>query len=140
MTPRGAVILGSGLRPVLVGHARRERPRECCGLLVGQGRHVQFVVPVANIDTNPARYRVDDATHIAVRRTLRAFVPRLAIVGVYHSHLNGAAWPSESDVREALYPEWFHLIVGLTGGRAAEVRAFRLRRGKIRPIPIVWRT
>ena len=59
---------------------------------------MQFVVPVANIDTNPARYRVDDAAHIALRRTLRGFAPPLEIVGVYHSHPNGAAWPSESDV------------------------------------------
>ena len=132
-----AVIVQRELRSALVTHARRERPRECCGLLIGRGRHVQFAVPVANIDANSARYRVDDAAHITLRRTLRAFVPPVEIVGVYHSHPNGAAWPSERDVREALYPEWFHFIIGL-GGRRPDVRAFRLRGGRIRPLRIVW--
>jgi proteasome lid subunit RPN8/RPN11 len=137
MKVRGAVVLPRGLRQVLVAQARRERPRECCGLLVGRGHQVQFAVPVANIDANTARYRVDDAAHIALRRTLRAFVPPVEIVGVYHSHPNGAAWPSERDVRDAHYPEWFHFIIGL-GGRRPDVRAFRLRGGRIRPLRIVW--
>ena len=134
---RGQVVVRSELRPALVRHARVERPRECCGLLVGRGRHVQFAVPVANIASNPARYRVDDASHITLRRTLRAFVPPLEIVGVYHSHPQGAAWPSERDVRDALYPDWIHFIVGL-GGRKPDVRAFRLRNGRIQPLRIVW--
>ena len=130
------MILPAELRASIIAHARRERPRECCGLLVGRGQHVHFAVPVANIETNPARYRVDDATHITLRRTLRAFVPPVEIIGVYHSHPDGAAWPSERDVREALYPDWIHIIVGL-GGRKPEVRAFRLRGGRIRELRIV---
>jgi proteasome lid subunit RPN8/RPN11 len=134
---RGQVVVRSALRPALVRHARAEQPRECCGLLVGRGRHVQFAVPFTNIASNPARYRVDDASHITLRRTLRAFVPPLEIVGVYHSHPQGAAWPSERDVRDAFYPDWLHLIVGL-GSRKTRVRAFRLRGGRIRPLTILW--
>ena len=64
------------------------------------------------------RYRVDDRAHIELRRVLRGVRPALSILGVYHSHPAGDAWPSETDVAEALYPDWTHLIVGL-GGRTA---------------------
>jgi proteasome lid subunit RPN8/RPN11 len=59
--------------------------------------------------------------------------PRLAIIGVYHSHPNGPATPSETDIAEARYPDWLHLIVGL-GGSRPNIGVFRIARGKATPV------
>jgi proteasome lid subunit RPN8/RPN11 len=114
----------------MVLHARRARPRECCGLLVGRGARVTFAVPLRNVARGRTRYRVDPRDHIALRRVLRETSRALAIVGVYHSHPRGRAYPSETDVAEALYPEWAHVIVGL-GGRRAAVGAFAIARAAV---------
>jgi proteasome lid subunit RPN8/RPN11 len=112
----------------IVRHARRERPRECCGFLVGARRRVAFAVGTRNVAPGHSRYRIDDRAHIALRRTLRRFSPPLEILGIYHSHPSGDARPSRTDIAEAFYPDWTYVIVGL--GRAADVRAYRLARGR----------
>ena len=130
--------LPPAVRRAIVAHARRERPRECCGFLLGRGNRVQCACPTANVAANPAaEYRVDDAAHIELRRTLRRLSPAIEIVGVYHSHPAGPAQPSPRDVEHAHYPEWIHVIVGFRAGRA-EVRAYRLRRGQVQATTISY--
>jgi proteasome lid subunit RPN8/RPN11 len=114
------------VRRAIIAHARRERPRECCGFLIGRGNRVQFACPMANVAASPAtEYRVDDAAHIELRRVLRNLAPAIGIVGVFHSHPAGPADPSPRDIEEAHYPGWIHIIVGFTSNRS-EIRAFRL--------------
>ena len=121
------------VRRTLVEHARRDRPLECCGFLIGDSRTVAYAVPMENVERSRVRYRIDDRAHIALRRALRAFRPAVSIVGVYHSHPEGPAEPSPTDIAEALYPEWIHVIVGLGAARPT-VRAFRIRRGAVRAV------
>jgi proteasome lid subunit RPN8/RPN11 len=131
-----ALVMPAAVRRALVAHARRERPRECCGLLVGASGRVVFAVPARNVDPAPAtRYRVDPRQHLEWQRMLRHAAPPLDIVGVYHSHPRGDAAPSVSDITEAHYDDWVYVIVGLRA-RAAQVRAFRIRRGRVRAVPI----
>jgi proteasome lid subunit RPN8/RPN11 len=124
-------------RAVLAGivrHARRDRPRECCGLLVGRRGLVLAAVATRNIAKGRSRYRIDDAAHIELRRILRGCSPALAIVGVYHSHPAGQARPSETDIAQAFYPGWIHLIAGLKG--RASVRAYRIADGRAQEVSI----
>ncbi|HVW04196.1 MAG TPA: M67 family metallopeptidase [Vicinamibacterales bacterium] len=131
-----ALVMPAAVRRALVAHARRERPRECCGLLVGAGSRVAFAVPARNVDASPTtRYRIHPRQHLDLQRVLREAVPPIEIIGVYHSHPRGTAVPSESDVAEAHYDEWIYVIVGLRT-RTAQVRAFRIRRGRVRTVPI----
>jgi proteasome lid subunit RPN8/RPN11 len=130
-------VAGDAVRAI-VRHARAERPRECCGFLVGGGRRVLFAVAVPNVATSQSRYRIDDAMHLELRRALRRFSPRLEIVGVYHSHPSGDARPSPTDIAEAFYPDWIHVIVGLKGGIL--VRAYRIRAGRVESVAIQRQT
>jgi proteasome lid subunit RPN8/RPN11 len=125
-------------RRAMIAHARTAHPRECCGLLVGWRREVRFVVPVRNVAASPTRFRLDDRAHLELRRVLRSWQPRLEIVGVYHSHPAGPAWPSATDVTEAHYPDWAFVVVGL-GGRRPTVAAFSIRRATVVRWPIRWR-
>ena len=141
MRPGQPIVIRSAVRSAILAHARRARPAECCGLLLGAGNHVAFAVPMANASASLTRFQIDPAAHIDLRRVVRAFVPALSIVGVYHSHPAGDAAPSTSDLAEAMYPDWVYVIIGLgaRAGRRSPIRAYRLARGRARPWPIRWR-
>ena len=136
MTRRRAVRLSPQAARTMVAHARRERPRECCGLLVGTPGRVRVAVPMRNLARGRTRYRVDPAAHIALQRVLRVIEPAASIVGVYHSHPHGPAVPSETDVAEALYPDWIYVIVGLQGGRRPDARGFVIASGHARALAL----
>ena len=122
------------VRAALLAHASEEAPRECCGLLVGSGPDIDGAVRSANLDPDPARYRLDPAVHIATNRTLRG--TGREVVGVYHSHPHSAAVPSPTDCREAYYPEFIWVIVSLAAPQAEAVAAYRLRSDGFEWVPI----
>jgi len=131
---RRVLSMSAAVRRSVVQHALRDRPAECCGFLLGTGHHVRFAVAMENLDAKrTVRYRIDDRTHLQLRRLLRTFAPALSIQGVYHSHPAGDAKPSETDIAEALYPEWVYVIVGL-GRRRPAVKAFQIQQGRVHPV------
>jgi proteasome lid subunit RPN8/RPN11 len=129
------LVLSSAVRRAVIGHARRDWPMECCGFLIGSRRAVCFAMPAINVAKSRTRYRIDDRAHVELRRVLRRVSPTLEIRGIYHSHPVGAAVPSETDLAEAFYPEWVHVIVGL-GGRRASMRAYWIRGGRAFVVPL----
>jgi proteasome lid subunit RPN8/RPN11 len=131
----GVFVMPRAVRRAIVAHAKRDRPRECCGLILGAGRRAQFAVAMKNLADGTTRYQIDDAAHVEMRRIVRAFAPAVSIIGVYHSHPVGDPQPSPSDIAEAMYPDWVYVIVGLKGGRA-RVEGFRIRAGCVRRLAI----
>lgn len=117
----------------IIEHACLERPRECCGLLIGRGDEIAEAVPVANLAAEPGRFLLDPESHIRIRRNVRA--RGLAVVGFYHSHPSSPAVPSARDVAEAADEDALHLIVSLEGD-APVVRAFAIARGGFAEVPI----
>ena len=137
MTKSARASIPVHVRKAIAAHARKDAPRECCGLLVGKGHRVEVAVPMANAARTPrTAFRIDPAEHIAVRRVLRHIAPDRAIVGVYHSHPKGPALPSPRDIAEANYPDWLFVIVGSKG---RSVRAFTIKNGRATAVPIGWR-
>ncbi len=107
------MILARAACEVVVAHARRERPNECCGLLVGSAAAVVNAVEARNLAVGPSRFLIDPQDHIRARRDARA--RGLDVVGFYHSHPQAEAVPSRRDLDEASYPVALYLIVGLAG-------------------------
>ncbi len=122
-----AVRLTADVARRLIADARAAAPRECCGLLVGTGDLIDECVATANLDPDPSRFLVDPAAHINLNRQLRG--SSRAVVGVYHSHPRGPARPSPSDVAEAHYPEFVHVIVSALDRPAPELAGYRIIRG-----------
>jgi proteasome lid subunit RPN8/RPN11 len=121
--PRACRVDARVIRAIRL-HARAAHPEECCGLLLGSRGMIRFAVTMRNVDAAPRRrYRIDDRSHLALRRLLRDMQPPLHIVGVYHSHPDGAPAPSPSDIAEAYYPDWIHVIAGVQRTRV-RMRAF----------------
>ena len=94
------VELTSGAKATLLEEAARALPRECCGLLLGQGGRIEFALPCANVHPRPERhFEIDPAALIAAHRAARSGGPQ--VLGYYHSHPTGRAEPSATDRAQA---------------------------------------
>ena len=116
----------------IVTQARSEAPHECCGLLLGRGDAVEEVFPGRNVDETPkTRYIMDPGDEL---RAFRLMDERgWELVGIYHSHPETEAYPSETDRNRArddqnrpLFPGARYVIVSLREPAKPDVRAFRL--------------
>ena len=117
-----------------------EFPRESCGTLLGRqsesGVQVLRVLEGANLSTeNRGEHFELDPAHL-VRAELEASEAGLEIVGVWHSHPNQPAVPSEAD-REGAWREWLTLIASVRVAGDVELRCWRLEGEGFREQPIV---
>jgi len=97
----------------MVAHCLAGLPDEACGLLVGcyggdEATHV-FVTP--NAAASALIYEIDPGELLAVDRQARAL--GADIMGVFHSHTHTDAYPSATDVAQALDPGWHYVLVSL---------------------------
>ena len=107
----------------LIGHARGEFPRECCGLLAGRAGRVERIYRGTNIDRSPYTYMMDPKEQLFAFKEMEA--AGLELLGIYHSHPTGPAEPSALDLARNYYPDAVHIIVSLSGPEPV-VRAFLL--------------
>jgi len=111
----------------IIQHALDVRPNEACGLLLGTNGQVAEVIRAANSAAEPyQRFRIDDASLATYGH---------AAIGFYHSHPQGHALPSRSDIQESCYPEHVYLIVGLKRS-PAELAAWRFDRGRMERVTL----
>jgi proteasome lid subunit RPN8/RPN11 len=83
-------------------------PEEACGLLAGINERVTVTIPVTNELHSPIRYRMDPVEQL---NAFQMFENQgWEMLGIYHSHPNGPATPSQTDIDEAYYPDVVHLI------------------------------
>lgn len=114
----------------IAAHAFACFPEECCGLLVGDrssNTTVRFV-PTTNVAHSAKVYTIDPKEHL--RAELAAEADGLEVVGVVHSHTHTEAYPSPTDVAQAVDPGWHYVIVTLMRG-VAEPRSYLIADGGI---------
>ena len=118
-------------RARLRAHAEAGYPDEVCGFLFGSVDLPSRVFTVR--ETRAAvnrrgsrasrRYRIDPQEYRAAER--EAEEKGLELVGIYHSHPDAPAVPSEYD-REHAWPSSAYVIVPVQSGRAGDLRAWLL--------------
>jgi proteasome lid subunit RPN8/RPN11 len=108
----------------MVEHGLREFPNEACGLVAGRdGVPVRFFA-MRNMDASPVSYRLDPEEQLRVFDAMDD--AGLDLVGIFHTHTHSEAYPSETDVKLAFYPEATYLVMSLTDRERPELRAFRI--------------
>ncbi|MDE0390482.1 MAG: M67 family metallopeptidase [Rhodospirillales bacterium] len=105
-------------------------PEEACGLLVGrsepgEGYRVKAVEASANVAEPPRtrRFEVDPKLRLRLERDLRESPD--SVIGVYHSHPDGSAKPSETDISMIFEPDMVWLITAVADGRAGATTGWR---------------
>lgn len=106
----------------MLEHARRHPQEEVCGLLGGRDDTGTRYYPVSNIAADPSReYLMDPRRQIDAMRRMREDGETL--LGIFHSHPESAAEPSDTDLARAAYPDTIYLIAGPVGERM-ELQAY----------------
>jgi proteasome lid subunit RPN8/RPN11 len=104
-------------------------PDECCGFLFGtengDERLLTDILVVHNSKDGDKRRRFEIAPKDYLKAERHADEKGLALLGVYHSHPNHPAVPSEHD-RVAAQPFFSYVIVSVYGDTIADVRSWRL--------------
>ncbi|GHU52845.1 hypothetical protein FACS1894132_03470 [Clostridia bacterium] len=117
-------------------HGEKLFPNECCGVLLGQveedgSRIVIDILPIENARENDEQYHrfvitPEDfmkAEHTAIKRGLD-------LVGIYHSHPNAPARPSQYDKDHAL-PFYSYVIVSVQDGKSVDFTSWELSEDRV---------
>jgi proteasome lid subunit RPN8/RPN11 len=115
----------------------KRAPIEACGMVAGLDNQSVEIYTITNILNSPVRFRM------APEEQLNTFIKidsmGLELIGIYHSHPNGPARPSSTDISEYYYPGTISLIWSqnkknwvchgyiIDAGKAREVPIFILR-------------
>lgn len=127
------MVIDATVLDAIVRHARDAAPNECCGLLLGKDERLEEAVRTRNARESPTAYQVDPADHFAAIRRVRA--EGREVLGAYHSHPRGEAFPSATDVAESHDDTLVHVIVSLAAADP-RIRAFRLAGGRVTEVPL----
>jgi proteasome lid subunit RPN8/RPN11 len=117
-------------------------PEECCGLLLGRTSHgnrilmtvwatenswnnemADFVYAIEQSGSKCTRFRIAPEVMLQAQKTARD--RNLEILGIYHSHPDCPAIPSEFDQAIA-WPQYSYLIVSVQQGKVVDMRSWKL--------------
>jgi proteasome lid subunit RPN8/RPN11 len=130
-----AMRISQALIDELVAHAREDLPNECCGMIGGSDGEATAVIRVANSAASPLRYEMDPQEQYDALKTIEDGGDEL--LAIYHSHTKSAAYPSQTDVNQAVaWPEQIYVIVSLADEEAPEVKAYLLKDLRIADVEI----
>ncbi len=143
----------------MVSHARERDPFECCGILGGtEGRvaaHYRITNTVAEdrravqvfneaevkqLGGLTERTRAEVAYFMDPPELLAAFKDMrqrgLDLTVIYHSHTHSPAYPSQTDIGLAYYPDAAYLIISLEDKMKPDLRAYWIRDQRVIPTEV----
>ena len=105
-------------------------PDECCGFFYGEedqqgNRVVKEVLVVNNAKEGDKRRRFEISAKDYMNGEQYAWERNLQFLGVYHSHPNHPAIPSEHD-RLAAQPYFSYIIISVLSDKTIHMRSWRL--------------
>ncbi|HTD49100.1 MAG TPA: M67 family metallopeptidase [Acidimicrobiia bacterium] len=119
----------------IIGSCYDGLPDEACGLFIGplgvdgaSTGAISQARPCRNADASARTYTVDPRDMLAAGRAAEAAGDD--IVGVWHSHTHTDAYPSPTDVRQAVDRTWWYVIVSLRDD-APVLRAYHIVDGAV---------
>jgi proteasome lid subunit RPN8/RPN11 len=123
-------------------HAESTYPEECCGVMLGyldvEIKTVIKIVPTENAWNQETASDLSDGVTEYNKRKRYAIAPRsllqiqkqardqsLDIIGIFHSHPNNSAIPSECD-RVLAWAKYSYIIASVTNGKATDIKSWVL--------------
>jgi proteasome lid subunit RPN8/RPN11 len=117
----------------LLEHAREEAPNECCGLIGGVNGEARTVYRARNAEASPLRYNLDPQDQFRIMTEMEEKGEELS--AIYHSHTASAAYPSQTDINLAAYPDALYLIVSLAEDEEP-LRGFKIQNGGVSEVDL----
>jgi proteasome lid subunit RPN8/RPN11 len=113
----------------IVEQGLREFPNECCGLIAAADGVPVKIFPMRNADASPVTYRLDGKEQLRVFDEMDE--QGWDLWAIYHSHTHSEAYPSETDVKLAMYPDARYLVLSLANRDDPILRSFWIVDGQI---------
>lgn len=112
----------------MLKHAEEYYPNECCGFFYGRDGEIRKITLAQRVDNakegdQRRRFQIDPKDYQQAERY--AIKKDLDLLGVYHSHPDHPAEPSEHD-REVAMPYFSYVIVSVQDGQAVTTRSWQL--------------
>jgi proteasome lid subunit RPN8/RPN11 len=82
-----------------------------------------------NADESRSTYRLDATEQLRVFNLIEE--QGLELTAIFHSHTHTEAYPSETDRRQAYYPEAHYVLLSLADEGAPVTRAFSIVDGQV---------
>lgn len=117
------------VREFMRNHAEEIYNDECCGFLFGKdddnSRKITLAQEVINSKEGDKRrrFKIDPIDYQKAEKY--AFEHDLDLLGVYHSHPDHPARPSEHDLRQAV-PFFSYIILSIMNGETADITSWQL--------------
>lgn len=124
------IIIEPKVRELMVEDAVNTFPDECCGFMFGTedgeaNRIITEIQPVNNAKEGDKRRRFEIAPLDYLKAEQYAEENNRILLGIYHSHPNHPAIPSEHD-RKAAQPYFSYVIVSVLNNEIITLRSWRL--------------
>ena len=116
-------------------HAQSAEQQEICGLISQKNGDITRCYPIGNTATDPVHFfKMDAKSQIDAMRAMRDNGEDL--YAIYHSHPESDAYPSQTDIQQAQYPDAVYLIVSLSTKGVLDLRAYRLDNHDVQPLEV----
>ncbi len=117
----------------LIAHAREDEPNECCGMIGARDGAATNIYRARNSEASPLRYNLHPSDQFRIMEEIDERGEDLA--AIYHSHTKSPAYPSQTDINLATYPDTLYVIVSLMTDEEP-IRAFEISDGKVSEVEL----
>lgn len=117
----------------MISHARDDLPNECCGVVSASDDTARTVHRAINSAASPLRYEIDSQDFLRIYKLIDDADEDVG--AIYHSHTRSAAYPSQTDINLALWPDALYIIVSLAADEP-DVNAFRIVDRKVEEVAL----
>jgi proteasome lid subunit RPN8/RPN11 len=123
-------------------HAESTYPEECCGVILGyldvETKTVIKIITTENAWSQESVSQLEDGVTQYSKRKRYAIAPQslfqiqkqarsesLDIIGIFHSHPDNSAIPSECD-RASAWQQYSYIIASVTNGKVTDIKSWIL--------------
>jgi proteasome lid subunit RPN8/RPN11 len=124
------ITLSNAHKKILTEHAENEKPNESCAILFGKENTVSDIFLTKNIEESPVNFTISNKQLIEGYKIAEG--KKLDVVGIFHSHPNSEAYPSNTDKK---FMQSNPVVWIIYSGVNSDFRAFFLE-SEIVEIPI----
>lgn len=89
------IILKQSDKKILSQYSENQKPKESCALLFGKDNQVLDIFLAENIDESSAKFTISNEQLIEGYKI--AEEKKMEVIGIFHSHPNSDAFPSNTD-------------------------------------------
>ena len=124
------ISIDPGAKTLMIQDASNTFPDECCGFFYGEedgegNRIVTEILVVNNAKEGDKKRRFEISSQDYLKGEQYALKKNFQLLGIYHSHPNHPAIPSEQD-RVAAQPYFSYIIISIQRNNTTHLRSWRL--------------